>query len=58
METPFSVHALGKGCGMKKSISYWAFPGGLEGTKSIPAAFKEAKEAGFEAVELAIGETG
>jgi len=43
---------------MKKSISYWAFPGGLEGTKSIPGAFKEAKEAGFEAVELAIGETG
>ena len=37
---------------MKKSISYWAFPGGLEGEKDITQCFEEAKEAGFEAVEL------
>ena len=43
---------------MKKSINYWAFPGGLEGVKDIAAVFKEARQAGFEAVELAIGETG
>jgi len=43
---------------MKKSISYWAFEGGLEGTKDIRACFAEAKEFGFEAVELAIGAEG
>jgi len=43
---------------MKKSISYWAFPGGLEGTKPIPEAMREAKDAGFEAIELAIGDAG
>ena len=43
---------------MKKSISYWCFPGGLEGAKNIPAAMGEAKAAGFEAIELAVGETG
>ena len=43
---------------MKKSISYWAFAGGLEGTKDITACFAEAKAAGFEAVELCCGDTG
>lgn len=43
---------------MKKSISYWAFPGGLEGKKSIRECFVEAKAAGFEAVELAMGMEG
>ena len=43
---------------MKKSISYWAFVGGLEGTKDIRECFAEAKEYGFEAVELAIGAEG
>ena len=43
---------------MKKSISYWCFPGGLGGTKKIRAAMREAKAAGFEAIELAISEAG
>jgi hexulose-6-phosphate isomerase len=43
---------------MKKSISYWSFEGGLEGRKDVEQCFKEAKEAGFEAVELAVAETG
>lgn len=43
---------------MKKSISYWCFAGGLEGTKSIPEAMQEAKDAGYEAIELCIGEEG
>ncbi len=43
---------------MKKSISYWAFPGGLAGTKSAREAMSEAKAMGYEAIELCIGETG
>ena len=43
---------------MKKSISYWAFPGGIEGKKRLTECFSEAHEAGFEAVELCCGETG
>ncbi len=43
---------------MKKSISYWSFEGGLEGKKNIREAFQEAKAAGFDAVELCLGETG
>jgi len=43
---------------MKKSISYWSFPGGLEGTKPVVEACKEAKAAGFDAIELAIGTSG
>jgi len=43
---------------MKKSISYWAFPGGGPGTKNIGDFFREAKAAGYNAVELAVGETG
>lgn len=43
---------------MKKSISYWAFPGGLEGGKDIRQCFREAKELGFEGVELCVGEEG
>ena len=43
---------------MKKSISYWAFPGGLEGQKDIAECLREAKAAGFEAVELCCGDTG
>ena len=41
-----------------KSISYWSFPGGLEGTKPVAKAFAEAKKAGFEAVEACLSETG
>lgn len=43
---------------MKKSISYWAFPGGLEGTKDVRSAMAEAKQYGFEAIELCVGESG
>ena len=43
---------------MKKSISYWSFEGGLEGKKNINECFREAKFAGFDAVELCLGETG
>ncbi|HSV73077.1 MAG TPA: sugar phosphate isomerase/epimerase family protein [Chthonomonadales bacterium] len=41
-----------------KSISYWAFPGGLEGTLDIPTFMRKAKQHRFEAVELCIGEGG
>lgn len=43
---------------MKKSISYWSFPGGLDGSKPAAEAFAEAKAAGFEAVEVCLSETG
>ena len=43
---------------MKKSISYWAFPGGLEGTKPVAEAMRQAKAAGFEAIELACADAG
>jgi len=43
---------------MKKAISYWAFPGGLEGTKDLNECFREAAEAGFQAVELCCADTG
>jgi L-ribulose-5-phosphate 3-epimerase len=41
-----------------KSISYWSFPGGLEGTRPVAEVFAEAKKAGFEAVEVALGGAG
>ena len=43
---------------MKKGISYWSFPGGLDGTKPTAEAFDEAKKAGFEAVEVCLGDAG
>ncbi len=43
---------------MKKSISYWAFPGGMAGEMPLEAAMTQAKELGFEAIELAVGESG
>ncbi|MDI6827518.1 MAG: sugar phosphate isomerase/epimerase family protein [Armatimonadota bacterium] len=43
---------------MKKSISYWAFPGGLDASKPVVEACKEAKAAGFEAIELAFSVAG
>ena len=43
---------------MKKCISYWSFEGGLEGEKDIGECFHEAKEAGYDAVELAVAESG
>ena len=41
-----------------KSISYWSFPGGMEGTRPVAEVFAHAKKAGFEAVEVCLGETG
>ena len=41
---------------MIKSINYWAFPGGWEEKLSPIDAISMAKEAGFEAIELAFGE--
>jgi hexulose-6-phosphate isomerase len=43
---------------MKTSASYWMFEGGLEATKPIAEAMQEAKELGFEAIELAIASKG
>ena len=43
---------------MKKCISYWSLPGGLEGTCSIKQAGVEAKAAGFDGIELCIAESG
>ncbi len=37
---------------MKKAINYWSFPGGLEGTKSVQECLREAKEYGYDGVEL------
>lgn len=43
---------------MIKGISYWSFPGGLEGTKPVGEVFSEARKAGFESVEVCMSETG
>ena len=41
-----------------KSINYWSFPGGLDGTYPITLCLEEAARHGFEAVELCIGAAG
>jgi hexulose-6-phosphate isomerase len=41
-----------------KSISYWSFPGGLEGIRPVGDVFSLAKKAGFEAVEVALSPAG
>ncbi len=41
-----------------KSISYWSFPGGLEGSAPLAEVFVRARKAGFEAVELALSGGG
>jgi L-ribulose-5-phosphate 3-epimerase len=41
-----------------KSISYWAFPNGLEGAADIERVMRDAKAAGYNAVELCIAEGG
>jgi hexulose-6-phosphate isomerase len=41
-----------------KSINYWSFPGGLEGSLDVVEAMRLAKEHGFEAIELGIGDSG
>ncbi len=41
-----------------KGISYWSFPGGLEGTRPVAEVFGLAKRAGFESVEVALSPAG
>ena len=41
-----------------KSISYWAFPGGLDGAADIRTVLEKAKGFGYDAVELCIGLSG
>ncbi len=41
-----------------KSLNYWSAPGGLEGTLDVVEFMKLAKECGFPAVELAVGNPG
>ena len=43
---------------MKRCISYWSVAGGLENTRPIDEAMAEAKAAGFDGIELAIGTAG
>jgi L-ribulose-5-phosphate 3-epimerase len=43
---------------MIKAISYWSFPGGLDGSYPIDKALDEAKSAGFQGLEPAIATTG
>ena len=39
---------------MKIGVSYWMFEGGLNGEKPVKEAMTEAKELGFDAIELAL----
>jgi L-ribulose-5-phosphate 3-epimerase len=43
---------------MKIGMSYWGFDGGLEGRRPISEAMQEAKDLGFDSIELAIASTG
>ena len=43
---------------MKLCISYWSVEGGLANTRPIEEAMTEAKAAGFDGIELAIGTEG
>jgi L-ribulose-5-phosphate 3-epimerase len=43
---------------MKISASYWMFEGGLEAKRPIAEAMQEAKNLGFDAIELAVGSQG
>jgi len=43
---------------MQRGISYWSFKNGMDHTHPIADALKEARQAGFEALELCIAETG
>ena len=43
---------------MKISANYWMFEGGLEARKPITEAMQEAKDLGFDAIELAIASEG
>ncbi len=43
---------------MKISASYWMFEGGLEAKRPIAEAMQEARDLGFDAIELCIGSQG
>ncbi|UCD49937.1 MAG: sugar phosphate isomerase/epimerase [Phycisphaerales bacterium] len=43
---------------MKISASYWMFEGGLEATLPVADAIGQAKDLGFDAIELCIGSQG
>lgn len=43
---------------MIKTISYWSLKGGLEATRSLKSAMREAKAKGFEGIELCLALTG
>ena len=43
---------------MKIGASYWMFKGGLEAKKPIAEAMQEAKDLGFDAIELAVASQG
>lgn len=43
---------------MKISASYWMFEGGLEATLPVAEAMAQARELGFDAIELCIGSQG
>ena len=43
---------------MKISASYWIFEGGLEAKRPIAEAMQEAKDLGFEAIELCVASQG
>lgn len=43
---------------MIKSISYWSFDGGLEGTLPLPDAMRQARKAGYDGIELAFAASG
>lgn len=45
-------------CRMKIGINYWMFEGGLEAAKPIAEAMQEARDLGFDAIELAIAGEG
>lgn len=45
-------------CRMKIGINYWMFEGGLEATKPIAEVMQEARDLGFDAIELAIAGEG
>ena len=43
---------------MKISASYWMFEGGLEAALPVADAMAQAKELGFDAIELCVASTG
>jgi len=43
---------------MKIGISYWMLDGGLEAKLPVSEAIKQAKELGFDAIELCIASQG